>query len=139
MGEQVSVRLSRVLAVLAVLAGVIAMHGLETAHHGVTATPLVPAVLAAMDADGHAHAAATAQTLSVDDHACDALCQGSEQALALLCVAVLLAAAAGVLGVLRRRTGLLPRKTGPPTSLFSRTAAPPRSFDLVAQLCISRT
>jgi len=138
MREQVSVRVARALAVLAVLAGVMAMHGLATVHHGATATPVLRAVVAAVHADGHAHAPLAAQAAGVDEHDCDLLCQGNEHALALLCFAVLLAAASGVL-VLRQPTGLLPRRTGPPSRPLLRTAAPPRSGDLVAELCVSRT
>jgi hypothetical protein len=131
----------RAVAVLAVLAGVMAMHGLTTAHHGATAAPVVPAVLAAADVDAHAHApvhAPVTPAAVVDTHDCGLLCQSGEHGLAMLCVAVLLAAAAGALRV-RQRTGLLPRQTGPPRCLLPRTTAPPRSFDPVAELCTSRT
>ena len=129
-------RSARVLAALAVIAGVLAMHGLATAHHGTSAAPLTPAVMAVAQAvDGHPHTSLAAATAS---HDCDLLCQSGEHGLALLCAAVLLSAAASVL-VLRQRTGLLPRTTAPPTTARPRATAPPRSFDLVAELCISRT
>jgi hypothetical protein len=138
MRQAVSVRSARGLAALAVIAGVLAMHGLATAHHGTSAAPLTPAVMAvAHAAEGHPHASAGAVTASAS-HDCDLLCQSGEHGLALLCAAVLLTAAASVL-VLRQRTGLLPRTTGPPTAARPRATAPPRSFDLVAELCISRT
>jgi hypothetical protein len=138
MREAASVRLARVLAVLAVIAGILAMHGLATGHQGASATPLVPALVAAVDqAAGHAAPAHT-HSEATQHGECHLLCQGGEHALALLCVAVLLAAAGGAL-VLRQRTGLLPLRTGPPARLLPRTAAPPRSFDPVAELCISRT
>jgi hypothetical protein len=138
MRQAVSVRNARALAAVAVIAGVLAMHGLATAHHGVPAAPPTPAVMAvAQAADGHAHAPERAATGSTW-HDCDLLCQSGEHGLALLCAAVLLTAAASVL-VLRQRTGLLPRTTGPPTATRPVATAPPRSFDLVAELCISRT
>jgi hypothetical protein len=137
MRQQVSVRSARVLAALAVIAGVLAVHGLATAHHGTSAATLTPAFMAVAQAvDGHPHTSLAAATAS---HDCDLLCQSGEHSLALLCAAVLLTAAASVL-VLRKRTGLLlPRRTGPPTATRPVATAPPRSFDLVAELCISRT
>jgi hypothetical protein len=136
MHEDAITRLSRVLAVLAVITGVIAMHGLAS-HHGATVAPVVSGVLATVEGDGHTHAAAVPQT-GVDAHGCDLLCQGGDHALALLCSAVLLATGGAVL-VLRQRTGLLPRRTGPPAMRVTRATTLPRSFDLVADLCISRT
>jgi hypothetical protein len=136
MRQAVSVRSARVLAALAVIAGVLAMHGLATSHHSTAAAPLTPAVMAAAQAvDGHPHASKGATTAS---HDCDLLCQSGEHGLALLCAAVLLTAAGSVL-VLRQRTGLLPRTSGPPPATRPVATAPPRSFDLVAELCISRT
>lgn len=132
--------MGRALVVLAVLAGVIAMHGLATGHHP-AAAPVLPGLLAAADTDlsAHAHASApSAPTVTVDDHDCDLLCQGNEHALALLCVAVLVTAAAAALA-LRQRSRALPRSAGRPDARLPRTAAPPRSFDPVAELCISRT
>lgn len=131
-------RSARLLPLLAVFVGVVAMHGLATAHHG--AAPLTPAVMAVADVvDGHALPAARALVAAPDAHDCDQLCQGGEHGLALLCAAMLLTAVAGVL-VLRRRTGvLLPRTTGPPRSTRLRSVASLRSIDLVAELCISRT
>jgi hypothetical protein len=138
MREAVSVRPTRALAVLAVIAGILAMHGLATGHHGASATPLVPALVAAVDqAGGHAAPAHT-HSEAAQHGDCHLLCQGGEHALALLCGAVLLAAAGGAL-VLRQRAGLLPLPTGPPVRPLTSTAAPPRSFDPVAELCISRT
>jgi hypothetical protein len=136
------VRLGRAFAVLAVIAGVLAMHGLASDHHGAAASPVLSAVLSA-DVDaahtpGHAHAGADARQVAADGHQCDLLCQSGEHGLAMLCVAVLLAVAAAVL-VLRQRTGGVLRTTGPPSPSSPRTLAPPRSFDLVAELCVSRT
>lgn len=145
MHETAGLRLSRAVAVLAVIAGVLAMHGLASTHHGATAAPLIPALLAPANVEGHAHhaaapadAAAPGQAVASAAHDCGLLCPSGEHGLALLCVAVLLAAAAGVL-VLRQRTGALPMRTGPAPILRVRSTAPPRSFDLVAELCVSRT
>lgn len=136
-------RLGRALAVLAVIAGVLAMHGLASAHHAAAAAPLVPALLAAATADDHAHHAASPQpsaapAIAANAHDCDPLCSSGEHGLALLCVAVLIAVTAGVL-VLRQRTGALPRSTAPPSAVRVPSTAPPRSLDLVAELCVSRT
>lgn len=137
MPEVVRLRSARLLPLLAVIVGVIAMHGLATAHHG--AAPLTRAVMAVGDVvDGHALPAARALATAPDTHDCGLLCQGGEHSLALLCAAMLLTAATGVL-VLRRRSGVLPRTTGPPRSTRLRSVASLRSIDLVAELCISRT
>lgn len=136
MRQALSVRGARVLAALAVIVGVLAMHGLATAHHGASAAPLTPAVIGATQTgDGHPH---TSQVAATTSHDCGLLCQSGEHGLALLCAAVLLTAAASVL-VLRQRIALLPRSTGPPRTTRPPVATPPRSFDLVAELCISRT
>ena len=133
-------RVPRALAVLAVLLGVLAMHGLATSHHGAATAPFATAALTAVENDGHAHADAATAVADVvpAGHDCDGACQGGEHALALLCLAVLLAAGLGVL-VLRQRTGPLPARTGSPQRMRARAPAPPRSFDPVTELCVSRT
>jgi len=147
MAERRGERATRALAVLTLIAGILAMHALATGHHGATASPVLTSVLNVSDAvKRHVHAATVAAGAAVDgsqeiltgQHDCDGACEGGEHALALLCVAVLLAAGASVL-VLRQRTGLLPRRTGPPSRAVTRSPAPPRTPDLVAELCISRT
>ena len=138
---------SRALAVLALVAAVVAMHGLATGHHGATASPLLTAALTVSHTvDEHPHTAAiptvaaagVAVVAAAGQHDCDGACQGGEHALGLLCVAVLLAAGVGVLA-LRQRTGLLTHRSRPPQRVLARAPAPPRPPDLVAELCISRT
>ena len=139
--------MSRALAVMTLIAGILAMHALATSHHGATATPVLSSVLDVADSiDGHLHAAAIGARAAVDgshepltsQHDCAGACEGGEHALALLCVAVLLAAGAHGL-VLRQRSGLLPRRSGPPGRAVAPPPAPPRPPDPVADLCISRT
>lgn len=131
----------RALSVLAVLVGLVAMHGIAgDGHHGASSSTM-PVVLAAGGGGdaAHAHAAAAGPATAVETAACDAACPDRDSGLLLLCVAVLLACGAVLLLGLRRRAGPRPRRTGPPLRITARTPAPPRSFDVVAELCVSRT
>lgn len=149
-------RAQRVLAVLAVTLGVLAMHGLAGGHHG--AVPTLPSVTAAaavleQHAAGAAHAAGHAGHRALDAGAsvaaaaplpgladrCDGDCSEHPSGLLLLCAAVLLAAA-GLLALrLARRTWRTLPTTGPPQLWGPRATAPLRRLDPVADLCISRT
>jgi hypothetical protein len=138
MAARVSVRRIRILTALVVVMGILAMHGLVSAHQSAAASPVVGTVLAAVAEQGHGHGRPAIAAADAADHTCDLSCQSSEHALALLCAAVLLAAAGGLL-LPRLRTATWPRQGDPPGRTPFRTAASPRSFDLVAELCISRT
>lgn len=144
----------RALAVLAVLLGLLAMHGLTSSHHASAAssTPhtraaavLAGEVAALSDADGAAehHHVPTASAAGPDGAALlgspGASCDQTCSELAVLCLAVLTGVAAAVLLARRHARSLLPgqtRQTG-------RALAPPiwhaRGPDPVRELCVSRT
>ncbi len=151
-GTRIGGRANRVLAMLAIVMGVLAMHGLVGGHHGT-----VPIVAAATASDatgppadhtaGRLHtiqhgmlgAAATATTPVHDlPGGCDGECSEHPSGLLLLCVAVLLAAGVALAPGLASRTWRTAPAIGPPGRRLL-TTAPARRFDLVADLCISRT
>lgn len=142
-----SSRAAQLLAVLALLVGLLSMHGVTSAHHA-AATPAAPHVSAADARTTHAHdvdsaagtVAATPQAVAVLAGPADPSCQGDcPTAAAALCVIVLTGAALGLL-LLRRRAAPLRLA---PVPLPSRSAAPPvrhaRGPDPVRELCVSRT
>ena len=134
---------SRALAVLVVLLGLLAMHGVDSTHHAAAATTAVQ------------HAAAQHQTAPADapeQHQHAAVRTGTQEAapagpgcdedcpdLTVLCAAVLAGAALALL-LARRRTAPLPLA---PTRPRAPTLAPParhaRPPDPVKELCVSRT
>lgn len=159
---------ARLLALLAVVLGLLAMHGLVSSHHGAAAVPGHVAGMAV--ADEHAEgapsgaeldpgspaavhtaartAAATTQALpgpgsaGPDRSSCDGDCP---QEWAAACV-VALAAAAGAAAALAlahaaARRPVLPTRPG--GGLRLRAPAPPQQLrtspDPVAELCVSRT
>lgn len=145
-------RARRVIAVLAIAVGVLAMHGLASGHHG--AVPALTATTAAVEqhAAGAAHAAehaghqalAAGATAAAPLHdvlagGCDGDCGEHPSGLALLCAAVLLAAAGAMVLGLAKRTWRTVPSTGPPERARTSTSAPLRRLDPVADLCISRT
>lgn len=133
---------TRALAVLAVLIGLLAMHGLTSTHHAAAATTSAQHHPAPADASPvHHHAAGAAV---VHDNAaladspgasCDETCPD----LAVLCIAVLTGAALALLLARRRSSPLLPssdRPRGPaPAPAVRHTQGP----DPVRELCVSRT
>lgn len=139
-------RTVRALAVLAVVLGVLAMHGLAGGHH--VAAPAGPAAtaIAAADQDAQPHTAAhdlLTAAASAPVHelvgGCQADCSEHASGLLVLCLAVLLA----VVGTasLRRHSGARRVALGddPPPHVRARASVPRRRLDLVADLCISRT
>ena len=114
---------TRALAVLAVLLGLLAMHGLASSHHAAAAT-----TAAATTAAQH-HLAAPGGL------ACDQDCPD----LALLCVAVLTGAALTLVMARRRSSPLLVA----PACVRGPAPMPPmrhaRGPDPVRELCVSRT
>lgn len=142
MRQAASGRAVRALSVLAVLVGLLAMHGIASNEHhsAVAASTLAGALPSTGGADaGHAHAAAAEPAAAVQAGACDPACSDGDSGLLLLCVAVLLASGAVLLLRLRPRAGPRPRRAGPPLRISARAPAPPRSFDVVAEFCVSRT
>ncbi len=143
-------RPARLLAVLALIVGLLAMHGVASAHHA-AATPAPPHVSAADARATHPHVvdsaagvvAATQQAARARAGPADPACQGEcPTAAAGLCVIVLTGAALGLLLRRRRRRRTAPLRFAP-APLPSRSAAPPvrhaRGPDPVRELCVSRT
>ena len=147
------VHVVRVLTLLAVLLGLLAMHGLASSHHVPAAAAEHPASSQPHDpaaaADRHATDAVTAAQhptgplASPAGPSCDQDCPGE---LVTLCVAVLAAAAALAAAVvllrrlrrrLRRRAVAAARAPAFPVPADARAALPPP--DPVRELCISRT
>lgn len=144
--------LSRALAVLALLAGLLAMHGLATEHHAprhASSTHDRHAVLAAGQttvvtvhhaAEGLASALVTApeRLLELSTADCGPACPASSPTTAL-CLAVL-SGLALVLHLTRTRPRDPPaRRRGPIPHTEPTSVAVPRRRDPVAELCISRT
>lgn len=135
--------LTRALAVLAVLLGLLAMHGLASTHHAVAATGQHSAAAVASPADEavahHAPAAAVVHDGAALAAPAGADCGGDCPDLGVLCVAVLLTGAALALLARRRSSPLLLAPARP----LAPTRAPPgrlaRGPDPVKELCISRT
>ena len=128
--------------VLSAVVGVLAMHGFATGHHGPSALPAsqVTALSAPLEqAADHMHTATAHvhQLLTQSEHGCDG-CQDAPGVF-ILCVAVLLAAAAGALWLTFGRRALAVPGTRPPSATHPRSLAPPRRPNIVAELCISRT
>lgn len=136
---------TRALAVLAVLLGLVAMHGLASTHHAAAATAVRGAAQhqAEPTAPKHPqHAAvpaiekAAAAVAGPEGPACGDDCTD----LAVLCVAVLTGVMLGALLLAGRRAALLP---APPRHGHAALRAPPvrhvRGPDLVKELCVSRT
>ena len=144
---------ARLLLVLAVLVGLLAMHGLAGAHHA-AATPLIGHAAVPPDESvvtgatiaievGHLHravqhtaAGATAAALAVRQApSCDDGCGG----VVALCVAVLVGAALALLLAHERA----PRLLRPPARRRAHGPAPPvrhvQEPDPVRELCVSRT
>lgn len=134
---------TRALAVLAVLLGMLAMHGLASTHHAAAATTAAqhpPAPADSSSVQRHAAGAAVvhdnADVLAAPDGpACGEDCSD----LALLCVAVLTGAALALLMARRRPSPLLVA----PARGRAPAPAPPvghaRGPDPVRELCVSRT
>lgn len=132
----------RGFTVLAAVVGVLAMHGFTAGHHGLTALPTsqVIALSAPLEQAADPVHAATAHVrllLVQDEHGCNG-CQDAPGVF-ILCVAVLLAAAAGALWLTLGRRVLAVPRTRPPSATHPRALAPPRRPNIVAELCISRT
>ena len=147
-------RPARLLAVLAILLGLLAMHGVASAHHADAAIPVaghgvLPAVgFSPAEAAGpdqhHGTPAAQTTTATQPDVALLAApagptCHGDCPGVAALCLAVLTGAALALL-LARRRARPAEVATAPPTA---RGPAPPvrnaRGPDPVRELCVSRT
>ena len=117
---------------LAVVFGVLTMHGQANAQHHAPAAPSASAHLVA-DA---AHAAHAAPATTSD---CDGECSTDAHGLMALCVAVLVAAFAALILTQAGRRPLLLSLRGPPAPLLPGRTAVPRPRDATTELCISRT
>ncbi len=142
-----STPVARLLAMAAVLVGLLAMHGLASTHHGAAARAHAPlgAPIDEQVGAGHSHTAAAplstmaslpSSVASASLPACDGHCPIG---LGVMCLAVLtVAAAAGAAAPARRATGPVR-----PRALRAASAAAPRHplrlLDPVADLCVSRT
>jgi hypothetical protein len=141
---------TRALAVLAVLLGLLAMHGLASTHHAAGATSAAqhhPAQAAADAAAVPAHQVAGAEAgPAAPTHGAASLagpggptCDGGCPDLAVLCVAVLAGAALALLLARRRSVPLLTA----PALRTARALTPavwhPRGPDPVRELGVSRT
>lgn len=141
---------TRALAVLAVLLGLLAMHGLASTHHAAAAS--APSALPhaaqadaapAAEVDGvHDHAFSTssaehdAVALAADPGAtCDQTCPD----LAVLCVAVLTGAALALLLARRRSSPLLLAPARPRAPAPAPPVRQARGPDPVRELCVNRT
>lgn len=146
--QQQRSRAARLLAVLALLLGLLAMHGLVGGHHAPLAAVTASAALgqppdaAAAPAGQHGHAAphtATASPASLSSLAAGCPdCAG--HGLAVLCLAVLSAGLTLLVGLLARRARAAGLAALRPAALLR--GGPPlhlRPPDLVAQLCVCRT
>ena len=137
---------TRALAVLAVLLGLLAMHGLAGTHHAAAASAAPHAAQGvtapAAEAGAHEHAAVaspavdhTAAPAGSPGTSCDEICP----ALVVLCLAVLTGAALTLLLARRRFSPLLlpaARTRGPVSAPPGRHTGGP---DPVRELCVSRT
>jgi hypothetical protein len=119
------------LAVLAVVFGVLLMHGAANAQHH---APVVSAH--GQHADVTSHLGQGPQALGLD---CDGGCSTSTHGLLALCVAVLAAAAAVLIVTRTGRRPLWLTRRGPPAPVLPGRTAVPRPRDVVAELCICRT
>lgn len=133
----------RLLTIVAVVLGVLGMHGLASGHH--TTAPLADTTAVAA---GMAHGVAasvahvdTAMTSAAhlaggDD--CAGMCEDGV-GLAALCVAVLAAVAVAMASGTRSARLREVDRTRALAALRPRRTAVPRAPDLVAELCTSRT
>lgn len=132
----------RALAVLAVLLGLLAMHGLASTHHAAAAStpPHTGAAVLAGDAGAGVHHAFAGQAdtgalMGTSGASCDQNCPD----LGVLCLAVLTGVAAALLLARRRAGPVLPARAWQ----AGRAVAPPvrhaRGPDPVRELCVSRT
>ena len=135
---------SRVFAVLAVLLGLLAMHGLASTHHAAAATSAAQTAAVADTPPAHDHGHGAAPTAAVQhDRALltgpGASCDDDCPDLAVVCVAVLTGAALALL--LARRGSAQPHIAQAPRE--AAVNEPPvrsaRAPDPVKELCVSRT
>jgi hypothetical protein len=144
MGRTRRIGQARLLALLAVLLGLLAMHGLASTHHPVAAPTTAAAGPVAPAPSQHGHHAPAATAADITSGGAQVLpvpsCHDEcPNVVALLCVGILtsgLAAAA-----LARRRTLQQLRDLPPVR--ARAPAGARAFgsrpDPVAELCVSRT
>ena len=146
MGTTARTRASaHVFAVLAVLLGLLAMHGLASTHHAAAATSAAQTAAVADTPPAHDHGHGAAPTAAVQhDRALltgpGATCDDDDCAdLAALCVAVLTGAALALL--LARRGSAQPLLAQAPRGAAVRAppVPPARAPDPVKELCVSRT
>lgn len=116
---------------LAVLFGVLAMHGQANAQHH---APAAVAHEQVVDDTSHAQHASSMVT-----PACDGDCSAGGDGLMALCLAILVAALGFVVVAQAQRRSFPPPRRGPPAQLLPARDAVPRPRDAVAELCISRT
>lgn len=163
MTEQAWTRVRHALSVLAVVVGLMAMHGLANVHHAAAPVLGEPSAAAggAVQTHSPAHgstspvggeglayaAAALVAPAAVADPLlagasglCDADCVRDGHGLFLLCVGILLAAAAvALMARAARRRPVIGVRRSPPIILHPRRMAMPRGPDPVTELCTSRT
>lgn len=154
---------ARLLALLAVVLGLLGMHGLASTHHAAAAPGHAPSAVAAfadqsvMPEDRaapqqHDHAAARARAVTaiagsvLGEAVIGPAVPGCEDdcpnGLAVLCAAVLAAAAATawlIAATARRRVPAARDRVGPLTRTSARARRLIARLDPVAQLCVSRT
>ncbi len=143
-------RVARLFALLVVLLGLLAMHGLTSTHHAAAAAPMMSS------ASGASSTSAVAKSTPHDDvhhngeipsvsqaagaHNAPGVSCDDDCPTTVLCLAILTAAAAAAALALARTR---PRAARGPVSVQPRTTAParrvPRAPDPVTELCISRT
>lgn len=138
-------RAARLLAVLAVLLGLLAMHGVASAHHAAATPAIGPIAPATAAAHVHDHNAAGA--LAPADHRATAAltgpvipaCQDDCRVVTALCVAVLTAVAVALLLSRRRAFPLLHSSVQRPSRAPAPRVRLTQRPDPVRELCISRT
>lgn len=137
-------RAARPLAVLAVLLGLLAMHGLASTDHAAAASaaPHAAATSPEDDATAHHHAADKPEAphdavalLGSPGAACDETCPD----LAMLCLAVLAGAALAMLLARRRSSPGLAAPARPRGPVRAPPVRHARGPDPVRELCVSRT
>lgn len=127
----------RRLALLAVLLGLLAMHGVAMSHHAQAAAKVAGAHSASEDHHGAEQIARSqgADAVELPSPVCDRTCQTS---VATLCLAVLTVAALGAVGMRRRGSAVtwMPVRRPRPPVARGLVLPPP---DPVRELCVSRT
>lgn len=132
---------TRLLAMLAVLVGLLAMHGLTSTHHAAAATTLAQ------------HDAAPAETSPRHQHGAPAVpqdayplaapdgpgCGDDCSDLGVLCLAVLAGAVIALLLARRRHAPLPPAPDGDAAAARAPPVRHARGPDPVRELCVSRT